>query len=129
MKYRRSPSRRTYSPVRRRQPVILRSKFKMEQKKRVRTASRYLMFVILGAVALFMAWRGLNSFFHSDTFTIRQVEIHGAKNISDSEIIALLPFRPGDNILRIFVGETERNIRECKPELKLFISTVGGRGW
>jgi cell division septal protein FtsQ len=44
--------------------------------------------------------------------------VHGGKNVSASEITALLPFRRGDNLLKVWLSEAEENIRQCKPELK-----------
>jgi cell division septal protein FtsQ len=91
----------------------------MERRQRVRKFTQ--VFVILGLTTLtgWWVWKTVNNFlFHSEYFTIRRIEITGIRDTSESEIISLLPFRPGDNLFKVWLSETERNLRQCKPELK-----------
>ena len=80
----------------------------------------------LAAMLLFFGYRAVDNFlFCSECFKIKKIEIRGGKNISSSEISALLPFSAGDNIFAAPVSSTEENLRQCKPELKkLSVSRV-----
>lgn len=115
MKYR--PARRR--PLRKYKTVTLRSKLKVERRK---TAGKFLLYSSMAA-AIFLggcwAWKTASGFlFGSDNFRIASIDIRGIKNVTRSEIIALLPFREGDNIFSFRLMNTEKNLRQCKPELK-----------
>jgi cell division protein FtsQ len=53
-----------------------------------------------------------------EIMTINDIEIVGIKNITKSEIKKLLPFKIGDNILKVNLSSTENKIKKLKPELK-----------
>ncbi|MDR1401049.1 MAG: FtsQ-type POTRA domain-containing protein [Endomicrobium sp.] len=57
---------------------------------------------------------------------IKKIEVVGTKNITKAEIKELLPFRVGDNLLRVNLSEAEYEIKKLKPELK---SVIINRGW
>lgn len=115
MSYRRSYRR----PVRRPRNVVLRSRFKMERKQRIRTFSKVTLTLGLSALVVWAVWIGVSGFlFNSDIFRIRKIEIEGNRVISSNEIVALLPFREGDNLFKIWLSQAEDNVRQCKPELK-----------
>lgn len=118
---------RNYRPRRRGQKVILRSKFRFERKKKARQFGFYLL---AAAVAGLLLWRGaavVNEFVYGpEHFRIRSVEISPLKNITQSEIMAMLPFRPGDNIFRVNLSEAAKTLRRYKPELKRITMH---RGW
>lgn len=119
--------KRSYpKPVYRRH-VRLRSKVKSE---RAAKAGTFMAWAALFAMLAGGAWWGysrVNHFLYSsDLFNISTVQIRGCKNLAKSEILALLPFRPGDNLCGLRPQEAEKNIQQCKPELKaIYIS----RSW
>ncbi|MDR2676798.1 MAG: FtsQ-type POTRA domain-containing protein [Endomicrobium sp.] len=53
-----------------------------------------------------------------DKIIVKSIEITGAKNITKTEIKELLPFKIGDNLLKINLSEAECEIKKLKPELK-----------
>ena len=120
-------STRSYPKPVYRRPVRLRSKVKSE---RARQASTFLTWAVLIAVAAFgLRWGYIkvNHFLcSSDVFNIRSIEIRGCKNVAQSEISTLLPFRTGDNLCGLRPAEAEKNIQQCKPELKAIDIS---RGW
>ncbi|MCX5778820.1 MAG: FtsQ-type POTRA domain-containing protein [Elusimicrobia bacterium] len=114
MKYK--PKRRSIHYTRK---VTLRSKFKQERYHQ--WGKRALVLAIVAGVGVggWWAYNALSRFvFCADCFVIRSIEVRGGKNVTQSEIRALLPFRVGDNMFRIGVSEAENDIRQCKPELK-----------
>ncbi|MBN1621923.1 MAG: FtsQ-type POTRA domain-containing protein [Endomicrobiales bacterium] len=100
-------------------PVMLRSKFKRERTFKIRKLFTAVVFL---AVLSALGWAGYKSisYFVFDTgyFDIKKIEIKGLKDVTQSEIMALLPFRLGDNLFKVWISVTEKNLRECKPELK-----------
>lgn len=115
-------------PVRRRpRQVVLRSKVKQERRQHVVRTGGILLIVgglIFGG---WWGWTAVNRFLTtSPSFTIAEIDVRGGVNVSRSEILAMLPVRPGDNMFQFSAAETERNIGSCKPELK-HISV--GRRW
>ena len=103
----------------RRRNVVLRYKFKYERRQRAYKVGQFFAVTALAAFALFFGYRAVNNFlFRSECFKIKTIEIRGGKNISSSEISALLPFSEGDNIFAAPVAASEDNLRQCKPELK-----------
>ena len=114
MKYK--PKRRS---IRYPRTVILRSKFKQERNHQ--WAKRAMVMVLVAGLCLGGWWtyRTVSHFiFCSDCFVIRSIVVRGGKNVTQSEIRALLPFRVGDNLFAVQLGAAENNIRQCKPELK-----------
>lgn len=119
--------RRSRRPLRRFKTVTLRSRVKQERNRRL--GKIILVCLVTGSLAYggWWTWKTATNFlFTSDAFKIRAIEVRGGKNITQSEILALLPFRPGDNIVKLWISETEKNIQQCKPELQR-ISVR--RGW
>lgn len=105
----------------------MRSKVKSE---RTRQAGTFLVWVTLLALIAGGSWwvyRKAQYFLgNSDCFNIAAIDIRGCKNVAQSEISTLLPFRTGDNLWGVRPIEAEKNIQACKPELKnIDIS----RGW
>jgi cell division protein FtsQ len=108
-----------YRPIRRPRNVVLRSKFKMERRQQVRKISRVSLALGGAALLCWLVWITISGFlFNSDNFKIRSIDIRGNTNITANEIIALLPFREGDNLFRVWLSAAEKNIIQCKPELK-----------
>ncbi|MDR0956311.1 MAG: FtsQ-type POTRA domain-containing protein [Endomicrobium sp.] len=59
----------------------------------------------------------------SEKIIIKNIEVIGTKNITKAEIKELLPFKIGDNILKINLTEAKSKIKKLKPELKNIIIT------
>jgi len=103
----------------RRKNVVLRYKFKYERRQQAYKLGQFLGAAAIAGFVLFFGYRIITNFlFCSDCFAIKTIDIRGGKNISPSEIYALIPFRKGDNLFKAPVSETEENLRQCKPELK-----------
>jgi cell division protein FtsQ len=64
--------------------------------------------------------------YKSDKIIIKDINILGTKNITKAEIKELLPFKIGDNLLKVKLSETESEIKKLKPELK---NIVINRRW
>lgn len=97
----------------------MRSKFRYERRRRAFAAAQYIFLIgLLFAGAWWTYGRVSDYLFTSDHFKIKTIEVAGAKNILQSEILALLPFRIGDNMFRVNVSAAEKNLKSCKPELK-----------
>ena len=113
-------NRRGRKPVTyRRRNVVLRYKFKYERRQKLYKTGQFFAALCLAVFCVLFGYKVIHSFlFCSDCFRIKNIEIRGAKNISSSEITALLPFREGDNLFSAPVSATEENLRQCKPELK-----------
>lgn len=119
---------RKYKPAARyRQRVVTRSKFRFERRKQ---ATKVFLFLLIAGLIGTISWwtyRGVTDFlFRSENFKIQKVEIRGINNLSQSEILALLPFRNGDNIFSFDASDVEAEIARSKPELK---NIDVGRGW
>jgi cell division protein FtsQ len=95
--------------------------------KRVRKIFFYLVF--LGGI-VYSLYFGINELlsiaYKSDKIIIKDINIVGAKNITKAEIKELLPFKIGDNLLKVKLSETESEIKKLKPELK---NIVINRRW
>jgi cell division protein FtsQ len=63
----------------------------------------------------------LNIAYKSNKIIIKDIDIFGAKNITKAEIRVLLPFRIGDNLLKVNLSEAELEIKKLKPELRNII--------
>jgi cell division protein FtsQ len=59
----------------------------------------------------------------SERMIVKNIEVIGTKNITKAEIKELLPFKIGDNILKINLTEAKVKIKKLKPELKNIIIT------
>ncbi|MFH1367528.1 MAG: FtsQ-type POTRA domain-containing protein [Elusimicrobiota bacterium] len=120
-------SYRRYRPARYRQRVATRSKFRFERRKK---ATRVFLFLLITGLAGMISWwtykAATNFIFKSEHFTVRKVEVRGIKNISQSEVLSLLPFRTGDNMFSFNASSVENDIYKCKQELK---KVSVGRGW
>jgi cell division protein FtsQ len=60
----------------------------------------------------------INFVYESDKIVIDDIEVIGTKNVTKTEIKELLPFKIGDNLLRVKLSEVENEIKKLKPELK-----------
>ena len=112
--------RRKYKiPKRRYKPVTYRSKLKKERLGRLGKYFMYTAVIFAGLFTLyFILGKSYTYFTTSNSFKIRKIEVVGTQNVTKSEIVALLPFRTGDNIFKVWLSKAQENIIECKPELK-----------
>jgi len=75
-----------------------------------------LLLIVLGAIFGFIK---LKHFIYTyDKFAIENIEVVGCKNVTESEIKELIPFKPGANIFEVGLCKLEKEIKEQKPELK-----------
>jgi cell division protein FtsQ len=60
----------------------------------------------------------INLAYESDKMIVKDIEVVGTKNVTKTEIKELLPFKTGDNLLKINLSKAEEEIKRLKPELK-----------
>jgi cell division protein FtsQ len=95
--------------------------FLSKSKKNNRFRGRVILFllVILIGYLLYLGGNKLYSLIcNLSVFTIKTIEVDGMKNIAKTEVLAILPFSEGDNLLKINLPQTEIEIKRLKPELK-----------
>jgi len=103
----------------RHKPVILRSKFKQGRPLEIGKIIKFLFIAgVLAGVSFWGYMAADNFIFKSDIFTINRIDIYGLENITKSEIMALVPFRPGDNMFNIWLSTVEKSLEKNRPELK-----------
>ena len=117
---RRSFRRAAKFPARPRRSVVLRTNTRKD-----RDTGRLVRLSLIFIVVCGLAYASLKGFqaliscvSKSEILTIKSVEISGTKNVSKGEILALLPFDPGDSILAQNLGKAEKEVLRLKPELK-----------
>ncbi|MCB4791393.1 MAG: FtsQ-type POTRA domain-containing protein [Elusimicrobia bacterium] len=100
-------------------PVVLRSNFNPARSFRVVKALKFLVLLGLLTVAAFWGYKSIYYFvFDSGIFTINKIDIKGLENITKSEIMALVPFRVGDNMFKVWLSTVENGLEKNRPELK-----------
>lgn len=110
------PKRR---PVRYKRRVTLRSRFKQERSHRWGRRALWLALAAGMCAGASWAYGSASRFLScSPSLAVRAIDVRGGKNVTASEIRALLPFRVGDNLLKIDIAAAEKSIQDCKPELK-----------
>ena len=81
--------------------------------------SLILLAVCVLSYASFRGWQALKSYVSkSEILTIKSIDVSGTKNVSREEILALLPFDAGDNVLSQNLGKAGKEVLRLKPELK-----------
>ena len=104
---------------RRRPEVVVRSKFKKEREYKALAVIAAL--IVVGGIGYgtWWGWQKTTHFlFTSPFFEIRSIEVSGMKNIAEKEIQTLLPFRVGDNMVRVWFSAPGAALKKAKPELK-----------
>jgi cell division protein FtsQ len=98
--------------------------------KKYKRAVKFFFFFFLFCVSVFLAcFCGktlLNIIYGSDKIIVKNIEVIGTKNVTKAEIKELLPFKIGDNLLKIDPSKAENEIKKLKPELK---NIVISRRW
>ncbi|MCA6085484.1 cell division protein FtsQ/DivIB [Candidatus Endomicrobiellum agilis] len=77
-----------------------------------------IVFISVAFVAYFGGKKLINLAYKSDRIVVKDIEVTGTKNVTKSEIKELLPFKIGDNLLKINPSKAEDEIKRLKPELK-----------
>jgi len=99
-------------------PVVRRTTFKKEKKKSNIKISRIFLVLLIFAGIVF-GFIKLKQFIYTyEGFNIETIEVTGCKNVTESEIKELIPFKPGANIFEVSLCKLEKEIKEQKPELK-----------
>lgn len=111
----------------RRYRVTLRSKIKKERRKRFGTLVLFILSIsVLSGIIWYGGKSAYNIIINAECFKIKNIDISGCKNITKSEILALLPYRKGDSVLCLSFNNIEKSILEYKSEIK---NISIRRGW
>lgn len=71
------------------------------------------------AVALFYTYKfTVSKIYASDMLLIENIEVTGCNNVTATEIKKLMPFKLGDNLIKINLSRAKEEIQKYKPELK-----------
>jgi cell division protein FtsQ len=93
--------------------------------KKVRKIFKIFFYLVFFGGIVYSLYFGINKLlsivYKSDKIIIKDIDIVGAKNITKAEIKEILPFKVGDNLLKVKLFETESEIKKLKPELKNII--------
>lgn len=77
-----------------------------------------LVLSVIGT-ALFYAYKfTVSQIYASDLLLIENIEVTGCNNVTATEIKKLMPFKLGDNLLKINLSRAREEIQKYKPELK-----------
>ena len=111
--------RRARRPLRRFKVVKLRSKIKSERRRKMGRLFLGLAVICACIGGGWWVWNAAGNFLsRSDLFKISAIDVRGCKNVTRSELVAMLPVREGDSIFSFRRAHTENALRRCKPELK-----------
>ena len=104
--------------MKKRRTVVRRTTFKREKKKsNIKIFRIFLLLLIFACIGF--GFIKLKQFIYTyDEFNIESIEVTGCKNVTESEIKELIPFKPGANIFEVNLCKLEKEIKEQKPELK-----------
>jgi cell division protein FtsQ len=111
-------AKRKYSYRRR---VVIKPGYARSAKKGIKFGKLFVRLCLL-ALLCFLVYAGgkklVGYAYASESAIIKEIDVIGCKNVTKAEIKELLPFKVGDNILKINLSEAEDKIMEVKPELK-----------
>jgi cell division protein FtsQ len=114
-----SAKRRKYSSYRRR--AVVNPGYRRPS-KRGRKPVKLFVCLLLFALLCFLIYLGVQKLagcvYAAESITVKEIDVLGCKNVTKTEIKELLPFKIGDNLLKIDLSEAENKIMEVKPELK-----------
>jgi|LQAB01.1.fsa_nt_gi cell division protein FtsQ len=95
-----------------------------------RKSVKLFFYAVLFVFSFFFVYSGgkklVNLAYESDKIIVKNIEVVGTKNITKTEIKELLPFKTGDNLLKINLSKAEDEIKKLKPELK---NIIINRSW
>lgn len=84
----------------------------------------FLRILVLGVlvcifILLFRAYNYAKTYLYdNERLFIDDIEVVGCGNVTETEIKNLIPFKVGDNMLKICLASTKAQLQEQKPELK-----------
>jgi cell division septal protein FtsQ len=101
-----------------RKTFVRRTSLKKEKKKsKIKVFRIFLLLLIFAGIGF--GFIKLKQFiFTYEGFNIENIEVTGCKNVTESEIKELIPFKVGANIFEVSLCKLEKEIKEQKPELK-----------
>jgi Cell division septal protein len=112
----------------RRNVVIKPGNYRSRQKGR--KLGKFFVYAVIFSVACALFYIGgkklVDYAYAAESMMVKDIEVVGCKNVTKTEIKELLPFKIGDNILKIDLSEAETEIKKVKPELK---NISIGRRW
>lgn len=80
---------------------------------------RPVLILAVFAVAVFYIYKlTVPKIYASDMFLIENIEVTGCNNVTATEIKKLMPFKLGDNLIKINLSRAREEIQKYKPELK-----------
>ena len=86
---------------------------------------KFFLYLLLLSILVFSVCFGVKKLLDiagkSYKFIVKNIDVVGTTNITKAEIKELLPFKIGDNLLKINLSEAENEIKNLKPELKNII--------
>jgi cell division protein FtsQ len=98
--------------------------------KKGKKVFKFFFYILLFGGIVYGLYFGINKVlslaYKSDKMIIKNIDISGTKNVTKTEIKELIPFKIGDNILKVNLSESESEIKRLKPELK---NIVISRRW
>ena len=110
--------RKKYS-YRRRVTIKPRYSYSSKKGRKLGKAAVYLILIALACFLVYLGGRKLVDLaYAAESMAIKDIEVVGCKNVTKTEIKALLPFKIGDNLLKIDLAEAENEIKKVKPELR-----------
>jgi cell division protein FtsQ len=100
----------------------VRTKSGYSTNKKGRKIFKFFLYILLFGCIAYSLYFGINKLlslaYKSDKMIIKNIDISGAKNVTKAEIKELIPFKIGDNILKVNLSKAEFEIKKLKPELK-----------
>jgi cell division protein FtsQ len=98
--------------------------------KKSKKVFKFFFYTMLFGGIVYGLYFGINKLlsvaYKSDKMIIKNIDISGAKNVTKAEIKELIPFKIGDNILKVNLSKAESEIKKLKPELS---NIVISRRW
>ena len=83
-----------------------------------RTLSPVLILAVV-CTAFFYTYKfTVSKIYASDMLLVENIEVTGCNNVTATEIQKLMPFKIGDNLLKINLSRAQKEIQKYKPELK-----------
>ena len=78
----------------------------------------YICLITLLCALVYIGGKKLVGYVYaSESIMVKEIDVTGCKNVTKTEIKELLPFKIGDNLLKINLSEAEEEIKKVKPEL------------
>jgi cell division protein FtsQ len=102
------------------------SNYSNSRNKGRKNAKLFFCIILFVFLVYFGVNKLINLAYESDKIIVKDIDIVGTKNVTKAEIKELLPFKIGDNLLKINLSKAEDEIKRLKPELK---NIIINRSW